>query len=63
MEKLLNLPVEVMETLDHEGLILIKGGNNDKTPVNNQGSMCTGANNQGGQCTGINNQGEMCKGA
>ena len=62
MKKFLNLPSEIVETVEAEGLFLIKGGIEVPKQANNQGQMCVGVNNQGGQCTGINNQGTMCQG-
>ena len=56
MNDLMNLPSLILERLEENELILVRGGEDpdDKAPNNGDGS-CSGTNNGSGKCGGVNN--------
>lgn len=71
----MNLPIQLLDVLQEEEMILVLGGsvkpnpnngngdcsNNPNTPNNGSGT-CSGTNNGDGTCTGTNNNGGVCGG-
>ena len=58
MNDLMNLPSLILERLEENELILVRGGD-DKAPNNGDGS-CSGTNNGSGKCGGVNNSSGRC---
>lgn len=57
----MDLPSDVMEKLDNDELVLLKGGVGvGSVPSNNADGICEGSNNSGGRCDGINNSTGLC---
>ena len=61
MNDLMNLPSLILERLEENELILVRGGEDpdDKAPNNGDGS-CSGTNNGSGKCGGDNNSSGRC---
>lgn len=63
MDRFMDLPSDVMEKLDNDELVLLKGGVGvGSVPSNNADGICEGFNNSGGRCNGPNNSGGRCDG-
>ena len=61
MDRFMDLPSDVMEKLDNDELVLLKGGVGvGSVPSNNADGICEGSNNSGGRCDGINNSTGLC---
>ena len=56
MNDLMNLPSLILERLEENELILVRGG---EAPNNGDGS-CSGTNNGSGKCGGVNNSSGRC---
>lgn len=63
MNSLMILPIDLMERLEDEELLLINGGTSIGIQGTNNGSgLCDGTNNGSGRCDGNNNGGGRCGG-
>lgn len=71
MNKLMTLPVSMVEQLQADEMILINGGydiisaanngsGNCGDQTNNADGLCGGTNNDQGRCSGTNNAGGRC---
>lgn len=62
MKDLMELPIKVLEHMEAEELMLIKGGRSCDTvkPTNNADGTCSGTNNGSGRCSGTNNGSGKC---
>lgn len=61
MNTFMNLPDFLVEKLEAEEAVLIKGGNiPPPSSPNNGDGRCSGSNNAGGRCSGSNNAGGYC---
>ena len=61
MNDLMNLPSLILERLEENELILVRGGEEpgDKAPNIGDG-RCSGSNNGSGKCGGVNNSSGRC---
>ena len=61
MNDLMNLHSLILERVEENELILVRGGEDpdDKAPNNGDGS-CSGTNNGSGKCGGVNNSSGRC---
>lgn len=61
MNTFMNLPDSLIEQLEVEELVLVKGGSIDPPgSPNNADGRCSGSNNAGGRCSGPNNDSGYC---
>ncbi len=59
---MMKLPVEILDTLHTEDLLLVVGGAGGDGYPNNSDGTCSGPNNGNGKCGGANNMGGTCSG-
>lgn len=64
MKKFLRFPVEILEELSINEMVVLTGGTSDTTITspNNASGVCSGTNNQDGLCGGTNNHTGRCSG-
>lgn len=61
MKDLMSLPSSILDRLESDELVLVRGGSNpDDSSPNNGDGLCSGSNNAGGKCSGSNNAGGNC---
>ena len=58
----MELPANIVDTLQDDQLLLVVGGANGTMSVNNADGTCQGTNNLDGACTGTNNHDGRCSG-
>lgn len=56
------LPIEILDSLRNNEMLLVVGGVTGINEVNNSLGLCTGVNNGDGTCTGVNNGDGTCAG-
>lgn len=56
------LPIEILDSLRNNEMLLVVGGVAGINEVNNSIGLCTGVNNGDGTCTGVNNGDGTCAG-